>query len=70
MGSMIIDSRGGIAEEERRSLIYREMRNIRGWLNTDLVGLKALKTNTSVGGSPRLNTDYGRIESWSRSLFS
>jgi len=27
---MIIDSRGGIAEEERRSPIYGEMRNIRG----------------------------------------
>jgi len=30
MGSMIIGSRRGIAEEERRSPIYGEMRNIRG----------------------------------------
>jgi len=30
MGSIIIGSRRGIAEEERRSLIYGEMRNIRG----------------------------------------
>jgi len=30
MGGMIIDSRRGIAEGERRSMIYGEMRNIRG----------------------------------------